>query len=237
MNPNPEANKSASTILVARNVSRKYGPLNALNSITLEIQSGQKILLIGPNGSGKSTLLKILSGRLRSTTGTVNFLNTTSFARIRAGVAYQGDETQLYGPLTIRENFDLFNSLSSVFVDPETILTRWGLINLQNKVVDSLSRGNQTRAALAISLRGPQPILALDEPTLALDLTGKSILLDCIRNNSSDSGAIILSSHEVSSFAGIVNRVVVLKNGSIVDDLLGSFTETELVRIYEGACS
>ena len=238
MNLQPEVSRNKQSLLRASDISRKYGSFSALNSINIDIRDGDKILLLGPNGSGKSTLLKILSGRLRASAGKVSLLSETNLSQIRRKVAYQGDATQLYGPLTVRENFDLFSSLASRAseIDSASLLATWGLVNFQDRALDLLSRGNQTRASLAISLNSSLPVLALDEPTLALDSAGKKILLDSLKKRPTNGGAIILATHEVGIFAEIVNRVVIVKNGAIIEDLVGCFTEVRLNEIYEGIC-
>jgi ABC-2 type transport system ATP-binding protein len=229
-------NSSHKTILEVRKVSRKFGEHKALNDITLDFDKNERVLFLGPNGSGKSTLLKTLSGIYRPTSGTIKVLDSSSGMTGRSEFGYCGHETQLYGPLSVEENLNLFSSLGAKPVDIHSLIRAWKLTQYQSVPVQKLSRGNMAKVGLARTLSSGSRFLLLDEPTTALDNVGKQILLEQLQSLHSQDGCTFIASHDVRGLTEFINRIVIIKAGEVVRQISGRFTEQEILEIYEEAC-
>lgn len=227
---------SHKTILEAKKVSRKFGGHTALNDINLDFDQNERVLFLGPNGSGKSTLLRILAGIYRPTSGTVRVLDFADGKISRKDSGYYGHETQLYGPLSVEENLNLFASLLDKTANVDLLIAAWKLAQYRSVPVQKLSRGNMAKVGLARTLSAGSRFLFLDEPTTALDNIGKQILLEQLTNSHREDGCTFIASHDVRGFTEFVNRIVIIKAGQIVRQLSGRFTEAEILGLYEEAC-
>lgn len=217
-----------------RSLAHRFDGQDALRNLSFEVQNGDRILLAGPNGSGKSTLLKILAGILRPTQGDISWTLEKNVSKYNA--AYFGDESQLYGPLSIEENLKLFLSISGQEVELEQILASWNLTDYRKTLVDNLSRGTLVRASLARAFFQNRPLLILDEPTNALDSRAQESLMEKLKITRLTNGSTILATHDLSFAAGVINRVITMRAGEIKKDLRGSFTKDQLIKVYEESC-
>jgi len=229
--------------LQIKDLSKAFGPHCALRELSLSFHSGDVVLLLGPNGSGKSTLLKILAGILRPTSGDI-IVGGEQIKQIKQQnfkeISYLGHTSALYGPLTVRENLDLLLSLSGNKSDLESIIDTWGLSKYADKAVAELSQGNEFRAALAYAMTKKSQFRYFDEPTSSLDHLGKEVFFKALTKSSSSSAPSslsIIATHDMRNLGGVVNHVVVLKQGSAVKDLRGDFTDSDLTALYLEACA
>lgn len=155
-------------MLAFREVSRRFGPLRALDAVTFRLAPGTLTALVGANGSGKSTLLRIAATLDEPTAGQVVVEGAEDGAARRRQVGWLGQEPGLYEDLTVRENLAFLAAFHGRAGEVEAAAARFGIAHRLDQRVRRLSRGERQRAALArATLCGP--LLLLDEPTTALD--------------------------------------------------------------------
>ena len=221
--------------LVLESVTRVFGGLKAVNSVSLAVRSGERRALIGPNGAGKTTLFNLISGEVRPTGGSILFLGSdvTRLAphqRAARGIARTFQITRLFGPMTVLENmllacealdrrkFVLHRPLSSFddLTDRATsLLESLGLRPLQAELARNLSYGDQRMLEVALSLAGRPKLLLLDEPMAGLSSTERALMLQ--RLDGLDRGiAILMIEHDMDVAFGFAETVTVLDQGSVL---------------------
>lgn len=210
------------------------GVVKALDGISFHIAAGTSAAIVGPSGCGKSTLLGLLGGLDVPTSGTVRVDATTissltdrdraKYRRLHLGLVYQADNLLPF--LTVAENITLQLALhndrdghgDSAIARTRTLLTRLGLESKADQLPDQLSGGQRQRVAVARAIiHRPQLILA-DEPTGALDSANATLVVDLLLQVRAELGAtLVMVTHDPDS-AIRLDRVITLRDGSIVAD-------------------
>ena len=241
-------------VLKLNNISRAFGHISAVKSISLEIRRGEVIGLVGENGAGKSTLLKILSGVEQPDEGTIEINGVTVAFRspndaVRAGVGVVHQEQSLFTNLTVAENLDQRNAgrigiKNWARVNSECVaaLKKIG-VNLDPtaRVSDlSFVDRQMVEIARAVSI-DPNvtgtPLIILDEPTAVLEQTETAVLEREILKLR-DIASVIFVSHRLDEIMRICDRVVVMRSGKIVSDKKTSeVTKDDLFRDMAGGIS
>jgi cobalt/nickel transport system ATP-binding protein len=207
-----------------RDVRYSYsGRRTALDGIDLDIQFGERVVLLGANGSGKSTLLKLLDGIIAPSSGTLHALghdvaavadgqDAFRFHR-RVGLVFQDPDVQLFSATVLDDvafgPLQLGLSQAEVKVRCDAALLQMDIVNLANRAPFELSGGEKKRAAIASVLSLEPDVLLLDEPTAALDPRTKWVLVNLIRRLAADR-TIVTATHDLDIVPLIANRVVVL---------------------------
>jgi ABC-2 type transport system ATP-binding protein len=225
-NPNkpgtvPAAGNSAppSAVVVANQVSKRYGRTAAVHQCDLAIPEGAFVALVGPNGAGKSTLLLMLVGLLRPSSGELLVLGkqpSKYSADILAHVSVVLQDRPLYESLTVRETLEMGRRLND----------RWdgalGKIRVErlgiplDRRISKLSGGQQAQVALTIALAKRPSLLILDEPMASLDPLARQQFIDEVTTAAQDDGiTVIMSSHVIAELARVCDYVVVLQNGRV----------------------
>jgi ABC-2 type transport system ATP-binding protein len=163
------------TVLSARDLTVRYGELEAVKHLDLDVPRGQVIGLIGPDGAGKTSSLRVFAGLLRATAGTIEVLGRDAWRHRRAlhhRLGYLAQRFALYGDLTVDENVQFFALLLGVKdwrARRDMLLERVALAEFRDRQADRLSGGMRQKLALACSLMHSPEILLLDEPTTGVD--------------------------------------------------------------------
>jgi ABC-2 type transport system ATP-binding protein len=210
----------------------RRGDRPALRGLSLAIEAGKVTGLLGPSGSGKTTLLRAIVGVQVIESGNVRVLGTPAgAAAVRGRVGYTTQARGLYDDLTVRENVRYF---AQVFGAPANrvgdALETVRLTELADRVVRTLSGGEQARTSLATALVARPPVLVLDEPTVGLDPLLRRDLWATFRDLADDGVALLVSSH-VMDEAGYCDDLLLLRDGSILargrPDELRAQTQTD----------
>jgi ABC-2 type transport system ATP-binding protein len=188
-----------------------------LHGVTLDVIAGRVTGLLGPSGSGKSTLLRAIVGVQVIQSGTVRVLGERAGApSVRGRVGYLTQAPALYDDLTVRENLRYFaRILAAPLARVEEMLAVVRLEDLADRVVHTLSGGEQARASLATALVGRPSVLVLDEPTVGLDPVLRRDLWATFRRLADEGAALLVSSH-VMDEAGYCDELVLLRDGAIL---------------------
>lgn len=212
-------------VLVARNLSKRYGPFQALHDVSFSLSAGEVVGFLGPNGAGKSTTMKILTGYLLPSGGTAsvagNDLAQDPFACRRA-IGYLPEDLPLYHDMTVTAFLDHVARLKLVPAAQrrrevvDAIDAAW-LGENATRHIRKLSKGNRQRVGLAQALIGRPPILILDEPTSGLDPSQVANFRDLVRRLATQH-TVLLSTHILAEVEALCSRVVVVHRGRIVAD-------------------
>ncbi len=217
----PSDTPRAEPALELRDVSKQFGDLQALKSVSLRVAPGDSILLYGPNGAGKTTLLRVLSTLARPSKGKV-LLNGEDVhsnpVAAKSAIGFVTHTTFLYGELTVRENLEFAGKLfglTSIDKRLADVLDTFHLRERAGTMVRELSRGYQQRVSLARAFLHDPQFLLLDEPFTGLDAASAESLQGLMRRLEGQGKALIFSTHDFEQGKAIARRLVALENGKV----------------------
>jgi ABC-2 type transport system ATP-binding protein len=206
--------------LRAEGLTKRYGRVQALDGVSLEVQRGELVGLLGPNGAGKSTLVKIACGLIRPTRGHAEICGAPAGSPpARAALGYLAELFRFPGWYSADEVLRLHQRLvrsSGGEGERSRLLELVGLANARRVRVDAMSKGMQQRLGIAQALVGSPPVLLLDEPTSALDPAGRRTVRALLEELRAREIGVLLNSHLLSEIELVCDRVVILSNGRVV---------------------
>ncbi|MEK6673775.1 MAG: ABC transporter ATP-binding protein [Nitrospirota bacterium] len=221
-------------MLELNNITKNFGEIRAVDSVSLKVIEGEMLGLVGPNGSGKSTLIKIMLGIARPTSGKVLLDNSemtdSRWKELRKRIGYMPERVSFYDNLTGRETLELFTRVKGGGrQDVAGTLTRVGLGDAIDRKVGGYSKGMRQRLNFAQALSNDPDLLILDEPTSGLDPVGTKefySILESVRARKKLT--VILSSHILAEIEEKIDRVAVIKAGVLraigtLEDLYSGF--------------
>ena len=203
----------------ARGVTRRYGEIQAVGGVDLDVEQGSVVAVLGPNGAGKTTLVEILEGLRRRDSGDVLVLGADPAEssrrwRSRIGAVLQlGTETD---ELTVGEMVTSFARYYPRPLDVDGLLDALDLASQRDRRVQQLSGGQRRRLDLALGLVGDPELLFLDEPTTGLDPEVRHRIWDFIKALAAKGTTILLTTHYMEEAEQLADRVAVLVAGQIV---------------------
>jgi len=223
------------TVLELADVSRRYGELLAVDSVTLEVEAGSRHALIGPNGAGKSTLFNLISGTVRATSGRIRFLGLDitrrgPHRRTKLGMGRTFQHSSLFDELSARENVALAvqrrlgharNAVlpTARFPDVEArseeLLGQVGLADRGDVDAGSLSYGHRRQLEIALALAIEPRLLLLDEPTAGMSREETERFRDLIGEMPRELTLMIVE-HDMDVVFGLADRIMVLQNGATI---------------------
>lgn len=221
----PATREAAAAVAVRfTNVTKRLDERPVLRDISLEISSGEFVVLLGANGAGKSTLLKILVGLLPPCEGSVELYgrpmrNAEAATRRRFG--FIGHQSMLYRDLSARENILFFARLHGVkdaAARTDEVLRTVGLFDRANDAAKTFSRGMTQRLSIARALVHNPDLILADEPFAGLDARSTEGLERLFARLHGDGRTIVMVNHDVAQSLRIARRVIVLSGGRIETD-------------------
>ena len=206
------------------NVEKRYGTVEALRGVDLEVERGELVALLGPNGAGKTTAVNVLLGQRKPDKGTARLFGrnpTEPAARALIGVTPQ--QTAFPQNLKVLEVVGLVQAHYSQPSSGERLLERFGLAELGRRSAGGLSGGQQRRLALALAFAGNPKVVFLDEPTTGVDVEARRNLWTGISSFVDAGGTVLLTTHYLEEAEALASRIVVIHHGSIIAE--GSVSE------------
>jgi len=201
-------------------LTKRYGPVTALDALTLSIRTGEILGLLGPNGAGKTTTLRLMAGLAQPDAGSVSvdgFNPWTAPDEARRQMGVLPDPTALWDRLSVEQNLLLFAGL---FGQPRAAVAlameQTGVLDLAGRRAGKLSKGQRQRVALARAIIHQPKLLVLDEPAAGLDPTAAAALHDQIRRFRSQGVTVVLSSHDMAEVDSLCDRVAILDRGRLM---------------------
>jgi ABC-2 type transport system ATP-binding protein len=225
-------------------LTKRYGDVLAVDDISFVAPPGDTVGLLGGNGAGKTTTIAMLLGLLVPTSGRITVLGHdmardrfTALARMNFSSPY----VSLPSRLTVRENMRVYGHLYNVRRLDDRIATLSRELDLGailDRPAGQLSAGQKTRVALAKALINRPEVLLLDEPTASLDPDTGDLVRTWLEQYRAESGCtILLASHNMAEVERLCSRVVMLKNGKVVDrgspgDLLARYGRHDMEDVF-----
>jgi branched-chain amino acid transport system ATP-binding protein len=225
-----------------------YGPVRALNDVSISIDAGEIVCLLGGNASGKSTTMKTILGMVRATAGSVQFageridrLPTQSI--VARGVSLVPEARRLFGRMTVRENLMMgafsrrHESTTDLDADYQRVFALFPRVRERlDQYAGTLSGGEQQMVAIGRALMARPKLLLMDEPSMGLAPVFVDQVFDIIRSINQQGTTILVVEQNAAVALGIAHRGYVLQSGRIVgadsaDALLAS---DEIRRAYLG---
>lgn len=219
-------------MISSTSLAHSYGGTRALQPLTIELRPGQSVVLLGANGSGKSTLLRCLAGLLRPTEGEVylegvNLQSMPLRARARR-IGFLAQLHEIPPQITVREFVERGRVPHQILAwapgeaDHRAVDRALKRVDLVAKVewsIERLSGGERQRAWIALALAQETDFLLLDEPLAHLDLRHQWELLEVLGELTRESGKTLITAlHELSPAAALADRILALREGSLVAD-------------------
>jgi general L-amino acid transport system ATP-binding protein len=213
-----------------KGLSKSFGEFNVLNSISLNVRRGEKIVLCGPSGSGKSTLIRCVNRLERHDSGDVQVDgieltdNVRHVRRVRADVGMVFQHFNLFPHMTVLENCTLAPmhvrglKRKEAEVRALEMLERVRVASHSGKYPSQLSGGQQQRVAIARALCMSPTIMLLDEPTSALDPEMVREVLDTLTLLAQDGMTMLCVTHEMGFARAVADRILFMDQGEIVED-------------------
>jgi polar amino acid transport system ATP-binding protein len=228
------------TLLTVDGLKKRYGPLEVLKGISLDLRKGETLSLIGPSGSGKSTCLRCLNflerpdeggivldgeriGQLPDRRGGLRWMSDRELAPQRREIGMVFQLFYLWPHLNVRDNVALGSIKAAGMAKAEAyeladeMLDKVHLSNKATEYPERLSGGQQQRVAIARALAQQPKLILFDEPTSALDPELVGEVLTVIRELAEDGRSMILVTHEIRFARDVADRVIFMDGGHIVE--------------------
>jgi len=215
-------------MIEVENLSKSYGPREAIKNLSFQIEKGEVVGFLGPNGAGKSTTMNILSCIMPASSGTAKICGFDIFEQsleIRKLIGYLPETPPLYSDMVVTDFLAFAARLRNISsretpLAVERVIEQCSLKEVKNRIIGRLSKGYQQRVGIAQALVHNPDILILDEPTIGLDPIQIIEIRKLIQELAS-SHTIILSSHILPEITQICKRVIIISDGEIaaVDSL------------------
>jgi len=209
-----------------RAVSVEISGKRLVDQVTMSVRQGQVLALVGPNGAGKSTLMKVVSGDLPPTHGDVlidgRSISTFQPKELALRRAVLPQQTFLQFSFTSREVIEMGRSARQGRAERErddevveAAMARTETIELQQRTFPTLSGGEQARVTLARVLAQEAPILLLDEPTAALDLSHQQMVMEIARDLAANGSTVVAILHDLNLAASYADKMAILHHGRL----------------------
>ena len=223
------------TLLDARDVSRHFGGLKAVDGVSITLARGELHAVIGTNGAGKSTLVNLLSGELALTSGHVDLLGVdvtrwTQPRRARAGLGRSYQRNTIFPAFTVHENCRLAAQAGTPRVwdwwTPTTrcaasrdaadrAIERAGLADVTTRLAGTLSHGQKRQLEIAMCLATDPQVLLLDEPLAGMGAEETDRMLALLTELKSGHGVLLIE-HDMDAVFRVADRITVMVNGKVI---------------------
>ncbi|HVX49290.1 MAG TPA: ABC transporter ATP-binding protein [Chitinophagaceae bacterium] len=207
-------------MIIASNVSKKFGRLKALDDISVACTKGECIALIGPNGSGKTTFIKCILGMVVPASGFITFngKNILHDWQYRSHIGYMPQIGRYPDNMTIQQVIKMMKDIrhhDGAVLD-EDLAATFGLDGLLNKRMRTLSGGTRQKVSAYLAFLFNPDVLILDEPTAGLDPLSAEILKAKIIKEKNKGKLVLITSHILSELDDLVSQVIYMNEGKLV---------------------
>jgi len=205
-------------------LTKNFGNLTAVNKLNLKVKSGEIFGFLGPNGAGKTTTIKLMTGLLKSTSGTVKIMGKDiqeDPLGAKKNIGLIPDQPQIYEKLT---GIEFLRFMGNIFgMDRKEIekkikelLKLFDLSGRGGELIQSYSHGMKQKMAIAGALIHSPKVLFFDEPTVGLDPKSAKIIKDIIKFRAESGDCIFMSTHILEIAERICDRVGIIQNGKLI---------------------
>ena len=213
-------------MIEVQNVTKNYGPFQALKDISFQVDQGQIVGFLGPNGAGKTTTMRILTCFMPASSGSVNVAGYDVFKEsreVRKRVGYLPENVPLYPEMTVTKYLKYMAKIRSVprgkvSQQLDNAIEACGLTERRHQIIGQLSRGFRQRVGLAQALIHEPDVLILDEPTSGLDPRQIVEIREMIRSLGRER-TILFSTHILPEASLMCERLIIISRGEITGDV------------------
>ena len=226
-------------MIIASNVSKKFGKLKALDDVSVTCNRGECIALIGPNGSGKTTLIKSILGMVVCDSGFITFngKNIKHHWQYRENIGYMPQIGRYPDNMSIGQVLNMMKDIrgkKNMQLD-EDLVNQFGLKEILNKRMRTLSGGTRQKVSAALAFLFNPDVLILDEPTAGLDPVASEILKGKIIAEKNKGKLVLITSHVLSELDDLISQVIYMQDGKLcfhkkIQDLRDDTGEEKLSR-------
>jgi Cu-processing system ATP-binding protein len=208
-------------MIIANNVTKKFGKLKALNNVSVTCNKGECIALIGPNGSGKTTFIKSILGMVVPDSGFITFneKNIIHDWAYRRHIGYMPQIGRYPDNMTIRQVFKMMKDIRSDSmkkVVDESLIWYFGLDQIMHKRMRTLSGGTRQKVSASLAFLFDPDVLILDEPTAGLDPLASEVLKEKIKTEKEKGKLILITSHVLSELDELITQVIYMQEGNLL---------------------
>lgn len=206
-------------ILEVKDLHKNYGKLQVLKGVSFQVKSGSPFAFLGRNGSGKSTTFRIIVNVLRANSGEI-LLDGEPFKYSKNEIGYSPEEKVLYQKKKVLDQLVYFAELKGMSHSLATkkvleYLDRVELVNAKDKLVNTLSKGNQQKLQMIVALVHDPKVIILDEPFSGLDPVNAEVLKKFVREEKEKDKLILLSSHQMNYVEEFCKEMAILSDGKV----------------------
>jgi len=221
-----------------QHVTKTYGPVVAVDDLSLAVPQGSIYGFIGPNGSGKTTTLRMILHIIEADRGEIRVLGETLHSACTDRIGYVPEERGLYRKMKVREVLEYFGGLKrngSLRRDVDAWLERLDLTDWADKKVETLSKGMSQKVQFIAAVVSRPPLLILDEPFTGLDPVNADVLREAILSLRADGTTILFSTHDMAVAEGMCDTILMIFRGKkVLDGTLATIQDrygTDTVRV------
>jgi ABC-2 type transport system ATP-binding protein len=205
-----------SNLLECKNLSKHFGPVKALDNISLSVGCGRIVGLLGPNASGKSTFIKICNYLLTPTSGEIRISGFHPGVESKKIVSYLPERNYLNDWMKVSDIISFFSDFYSDF-SKEKAYDMLKKLNIHAEDrLKTMSKGTKEKVQLILVMSREAQLYLLDEPIGGVDPAARDYILDTIIGNYSENATVILSTHLISDIEKVLDEVIFLREGQIV---------------------
>ena len=205
------------SILKINGLTKKYGPITALNKLDLNIEAGNIYGLLGPNGSGKTTTLGIILGILSQTSGSFEWFDGAYGDKYRMRIGAILETPNFYPYLNARKNLEIVQDIKNHHSDDlDSLLETVNLAHRKKSKFRQYSLGMKQRLAIAATLVGEPDVVIFDEPTNGLDPEGIAEVRKILKRVAESGKTVIMASHLLYEVEKICSHVAIIKDGQLL---------------------
>lgn len=216
-------------LVSCRGLTKRYGPICALNEVNLQLTPGKIVGLLGPNGSGKTTLIKILTGLLQSYEGNVEICGVPVGPETKVAVSYLPDKMFYADWMRAVDLLDLFQDFFPDFRRDRAEAMCAGLAIPMKMRIKNMSKGTQEKLQLIVTMARRARLYLLDEPIAGVDPAAREFILRTIVSNCEPESTVVISTHLILDVEPILHEAIFLQRGRIV-----CYDSVENIRNREG---
>ena len=206
-------------MIIASNVSKKFGKLQALDNVSVTCNKGECIALIGPNGSGKTTLIKSILGMVVCDSGFITFngKNIKHHWQYRENIGYMPQIGRYPDNMSIGQVINMMKDIrgkKDMQMDDD-LISQFGLTEILTKRMRTLSGGTRQKVSAALAFLFNPDVLILDEPTAGLDPVASEILKEKIIAEKCKGKLVLITSHILSELDDLISQVIYMQEGKL----------------------
>ena len=199
-----------------KNLSKNFGPKEALKNINLTIEKGKIYGLLGPNGSGKTTMIKIINDLLQPTSGEILINGREPGIESKKIISFLPERTYLNMNMKVSELIQFFKDFYEDFDEKKALQLLHKLKIKETDQLKNMSKGTKEKVQLVMVMSRKADLYILDEPIGGVDPASRDYILETILTNFNEGSSILISTHLISDIEKILDQVIFINQGKIV---------------------